>query len=180
MNDPPTPLVGLHLNTRVSSVEDITGMTQVPVLAEIGHSTGQGIIAVGPQSRQLAAEHLRGLRTNLQYLLTGKEEKAILITSSMSGEGKSFLSINLCLTLALAGKKVILLELDLRNPKISAALELSKDGLSKSGENALLDLQFPHPPDIGSLPQRSQTPAQTRRRNYFAGSTSGFCQSSCR
>jgi hypothetical protein len=49
-----------------------------------------------------------------------------------------------------------------------------------SAENALLDLQFPHPPDIGSLPQRSQTPAQTRRRNYFAGATSGFCQSSCR
>jgi capsular exopolysaccharide synthesis family protein len=48
----------------------------------------------------------------------------------MSGEGKSFLSINLCLTLALAGKKVILLELDLRNPKISAALELSKDGFT--------------------------------------------------
>jgi hypothetical protein len=48
------------------------------------------------------------------------------------------------------------------------------------GENALLDLQIPHPPDIGSLPQRSQTPAQTRHRNYFAGSTSGFCQSSCR
>jgi hypothetical protein len=49
-----------------------------------------------------------------------------------------------------------------------------------SGENALLDLQFPHPPDIGSLPQRSQTPEQTRRRNYFAGATSDFCQSSCR
>jgi len=48
------------------------------------------------------------------------------------------------------------------------------------GENALLDLQIPHPPDVGSLPQRSQTPAQTRRRNYFASSTSGFCQSSCR
>ncbi len=118
------------LNTRVSSAEDIAGLTAVPVLAEISHSTEPGIIAVTMHSRQLAAEHLRGLRTNLQYLLTGKDEKSILITSSMSGEGKSFLSINLCLTLALAGKKIILLELDLRNPKISAALELSKEGFT--------------------------------------------------
>ena len=118
------------LNTRVSSAEDIQALTQVPVLAEIGHSTEESIIAVSMQSRQLAAEHLRGLRTNLQYLLTGKDEKNILITSSMSGEGKSFLSINLCLTLALAGKKAILLELDLRNPKISGALDLSKEGFT--------------------------------------------------
>ncbi|MBS1566123.1 MAG: CpsD/CapB family tyrosine-protein kinase [Bacteroidetes bacterium] len=100
------------------------------MLAEIGHSTEGDIIAVSMQSRQLAAEHLRGLRTNLQYLLTGKEEKSILITSSMSGEGKSFLSINLCITLALAGKKVVLLELDLRKPKVSENLGLAKDGFT--------------------------------------------------
>lgn len=118
------------LNTRVASTEDINNITQTPVLAEIGHSTEGNIIAVSLQSRQLAAEHLRGLRTNLQYLLTGKEEKTILITSSMSGEGKSFLSINLCITLALAGKKVILVELDLRKPKVSENLGLAKDGFT--------------------------------------------------
>ncbi len=118
------------LNTRVASMEDINAITQTPVLAEIGHSTEGNIIAVSLQSRQLAAEHLRGLRTNLQYLLTGKDEKTILITSSMSGEGKSFLSINLSITLALAGKKVILVELDLRKPKVSENLGLAKDGFT--------------------------------------------------
>jgi capsular exopolysaccharide synthesis family protein len=118
------------LNTRVASIEDINAITHTPVLAEIGHSTEGNVIAVSLQSRQLAAEHLRGLRTNLQYLLTGKDEKTILITSSMSGEGKSFLSINLCITLALAGKKVILVELDLRKPKVSENLGLAKDGFT--------------------------------------------------
>jgi len=118
------------LNTRVASADDISAITQTPVLAEIAHSTEENIIAVSLQSRQLTAEHLRGLRTHLQYLLTGKEEKTILITSSMSGEGKSFLSINLSITLALAGKKVILVELDLRKPKVSENLGLAKDGFT--------------------------------------------------
>jgi tyrosine-protein kinase Etk/Wzc len=118
------------LNTRVASSDDIKTLTQTPVLAEIAHSTEDNIIAVSLQSRQLAAEHLRGLRTQLQYLLAGKEEKSILITSSMSGEGKSFLSINLSITLALAGKKVILVELDLRKPKVSENLGLAKDGFT--------------------------------------------------
>ena len=118
------------VNTRVASMEDIVNNTSIPVLAEIGHSSTEQAIAVTMNSRQLIAEQFRSLRTNLQYLIPGKQEKIILITSSMSGEGKSFLSINLAATLALANKKVILLEFDLRKPKISQTLSLEKRGFT--------------------------------------------------
>ncbi len=119
-----------YFNNRVNSIEDINALTSVPVLAEIGHNNEKDIVTISLKSRQLIAEQLRSLRTNLQYLLPGEHEKTILVTSSMSGEGKSFLSINLCAALALAGKKVILLELDLRKPKISDNLNLRKVGFS--------------------------------------------------
>jgi len=118
------------INTKVASMEDIVNNTSIPVLAEIGHNGANQIVAVTMNSRQLIAEQFRSLRTNLQYLIPNKQEKTILITSSMSGEGKSFLSINLAATLALANKKVILLELDLRKPKISENLNLQKTGFT--------------------------------------------------
>lgn len=119
-----------YFNNRVNSIEDINALTSVPVLAEIGHNNEKDIVTISLKSRQLIAEQLRSLRTNLQYLLPNEHEKTILITSSMSGEGKSFLSINLSAALALAGKKVILLELDLRKPKISENLSLQKAGFT--------------------------------------------------
>ncbi len=64
----------------------------------------------------------RLLRTNLQFLAAGKENKVILITSSFGGEGKSFITVNLGMSLALARKKVILLGFDLRKPKLSTYL----------------------------------------------------------
>ncbi|WP_162915547.1 GumC family protein [Paraflavitalea soli] len=118
------------INTKVASMEDIVNNTTIPVLAEIGHNNANQVVAVTMNSRQLIAEQFRSLRTNLQYLIPNKLEKTILITSSMSGEGKSFLSINLAATLALANKKVILLELDLRKPKISENLGLQKTGFT--------------------------------------------------
>lgn len=118
------------INTKVSSLEDITSHTSVPILTEISHNVDNNIVAVSMKSRQLVAEQFRSLRTSLQYILSGKNEKVILITSSMSGEGKSFLSINLCTILALAGKKAILLELDLRKPKITNNLGLEKKGFT--------------------------------------------------
>lgn len=118
------------LNNKIVSPLDITGNTRVPLLAEINHYKDKDAIAVALGSRQIVAEQFRSLRTNLQYLLPSANEKVILVTSSMSGEGKSFLSINLCAALALAGKKVILLELDLRKPKITENLRLNKTGFS--------------------------------------------------
>lgn len=79
-------------------------------------------------SKSFIAEQFRILRTNLQY--TGSSSgynKTILLTSSMSGEGKSFVSINLAASIALLDKKVVIMELDLRKPKISKYLGISED-----------------------------------------------------
>ena len=59
------------------------------------------------------------MRTNLQFLLTNKNDKVILLTSSVSGEGKSFVSINLAASFALLNKKVVLVGLDIRSPKLA-------------------------------------------------------------
>lgn len=114
-------------NVKISGKEDIRNLTAMGIIAEIGHSdTGEEIV-VFKESKTVIAEQFRALRTNMQFLLAGEEEKVILMTSSMSGEGKSFVALNLAVTLALSGEKVALLELDLRKPKISEALELKNN-----------------------------------------------------
>lgn len=113
------------LNTRIANKEDIEKGTQVPIIAEIGHNEGgNGGIVVTRASRSPVSEQFRMLRTNLQYLFTKADDKVVMLTSSMPGEGKSFVSSNLAAILALSGKKVALLELDLRKPRISAAMDI--------------------------------------------------------
>jgi capsular exopolysaccharide synthesis family protein len=118
-------------NLKIDSRNAIAEATRMPILGEIGHNETDEIVVVQNNSRSILSEQFRALRTNLQFLFTGKNDKAILITSSMSGEGKSFIAINLANTIALSNKKVVLLELDLRKPKISEHLNIhSKKGFS--------------------------------------------------
>lgn len=111
-------------NVKITGKEDIKTLTTMSIIAEIGHSDTGDEIVVFKESKTVIAEQFRALRTNMQFLLAGEDEKVILLTSSMSGEGKSFVALNLAVTLALSGERVALLELDLRKPKISEALEL--------------------------------------------------------
>lgn len=113
------------LNTKVLTTDDVQEYTNVPVVARIEHIKTKDPLVVTMDARTAVAEQFRTLRTNLQYLLTGANEKVILVTSSMGNEGKSFVAINFASALALSGKKVLLLELDLRKPKLSADLHLS-------------------------------------------------------
>ncbi|MGM9476219.1 GumC family protein [Pedobacter sp. GSP4] len=115
------------LNTRITTKEEITSLTNVPVVGEISHNTSSDNLIVANQSRSAISEQFRALRTNLSFYLKSKEEKVILLTSSMSGEGKSFTAINLGNILALAGKRVLLMELDLRKPGLSAKLGVNND-----------------------------------------------------
>ncbi len=112
------------INTRLRTRADIEQVSDLPVIGEIGHHNQDKVLVAEVGNRSVVAEQFRALRTNLQYILTGLDEKTILITSCMSGEGKTFISINLASVLALAGKKVALLELDLRKPRVSASLGL--------------------------------------------------------
>lgn len=113
------------LNKRINQRTDITNVLPVPIVAEIGHSPREAILTVGKNTHTSLAEQFRAMRTNLQFVLAGSNKKVILLTSSMSGEGKSFIAMNLATIIAMSGKKVVLLEMDLRKPKVSERLGLS-------------------------------------------------------
>ena len=119
------------LNIRVRKRSDIEKHTDTPIVADISQATGNDPLIVVSKSRSMIAEQIRAMRSNLQYILPGKDDKVLLFTSSISGEGKSFVSLNLGASLATTGKKVIILELDLRKPKLNVALGIDNQiGLS--------------------------------------------------
>lgn len=111
-------------NDKVRSRDDITKRTQTPFIGEIGHVDKTHALVVADKSRSVIAEQFRILRTNLSFLI--KDNKTMLITSSISGEGKSFISLNLAAVLAISGKKVALLEFDLRKPRIMESIGVVK------------------------------------------------------
>jgi tyrosine-protein kinase Etk/Wzc len=115
------------LNVAVQTKEDITKRTVVPVVGEISQVIGKSVLAVADSSRSAISEQFRALRTNLSFFLREKDEKVVILTSSMSGEGKSFIAINFGNVLALSGKRVLLMELDLRKPGLSVKLNLQNN-----------------------------------------------------
>jgi capsular exopolysaccharide synthesis family protein len=114
-------------NSKVIFRKDIESTTQVPIIAELMQSSDAKDIVIKDGGRSLLAEQFRFLRTNLSYFGINKNKKVILISSSISGEGKSFVSSNLAISLSLTGKSVVILELDLRKPKISKTFNLPRD-----------------------------------------------------
>src|ERR1700722_4424317 len=112
------------LNIKVETKQDVENVTSIPIVGEIGSNKEINSVVVNNNSRSVLSEQFRSLRTNLQYLLHSQKSQVILLTSGMSGEGKSFITVNLGSTLAISGKKVVLLELDLRKPKISSSLDI--------------------------------------------------------
>lgn len=116
------------LNDKVTTRNDITKITNAPIVGEIGHSVEEKVLLFPERSRTVIAEQLRILRSNLNFLLgdIGDKKQTFMVTSSFSGEGKSFVSTNLGAAFAVTGKKVVILEFDLRKPKIIAGLGLAK------------------------------------------------------
>ncbi|MCB0633845.1 MAG: hypothetical protein KDD15_29140, partial [Lewinella sp.] len=110
------------LDNKIYNESEIQGLTQTPILGTIGlNKSGQPIV-VKAGSRTGIAEMFRLLRTNLNYLAGGKKQQSILVTSGMAGDGKTFIAVNLGISLALVNKKVILLGMDLRKPKLAKYL----------------------------------------------------------
>ncbi len=110
-------LVGFF-ETKIQSEETIKDLTNIPILGRIAFTKkGEGLV-VKQGSRSAIAEMFRLLRTNLNFLNVKNETQVMVVTSSVSGEGKSFIGLNLGMTIALSNKKVILLGLDLRKPKM--------------------------------------------------------------
>lgn len=113
------------LNRTVQERSDIEKYTNVPFLGEVVYDHSKSAIVISEGKRSFIAEQFRQLRTSLSYMGINETHKKALITSSISGEGKSFIAANLGISLALMGKKVIMIELDLRKPKLSSQFNIS-------------------------------------------------------
>ncbi len=119
------------LRDKVMSRADIEKNTNTPILGDVGHSVGQESLVVTSTSRKLISEQFRIIRSNLQYFTKGVTNPTIMVTSSFSGEGKSFISTNIGAVMALTGKKTVIMEFDIRKPKIVSGLDLKrKSGIS--------------------------------------------------
>ena len=124
----PIGLIALRefMQDKVLSRTDVEKYTSIPILGEIGHSDAKHSLVVTHNSRRLISEQFRITRTNLQYIIGRAEKPVIMVTSSFSGEGKSFISTNMGAVMALSGKKTVIMEFDIRKPKIMSGLDLKR------------------------------------------------------
>ncbi|NND32645.1 MAG: polysaccharide biosynthesis tyrosine autokinase [Saprospiraceae bacterium] len=141
------PFVGLAVKfffeTTVDSEDLVKKLTSIPIIGRISHFKGSEKIFVSQGKRTVISEMFRLIRTNLNYAMTKDEQQVMLVTSSVSAEGKSVVAINLGLAFALTDKKVIVLDLDLRRPTIASYLKSqSAPGVTNYlvGENTLEDV----------------------------------------
>ena len=136
------------LNDKIKSRKEIEKATKAPILADISYAEHNEALILSNLGRTVMAEQIRALRTNISFLNPGKGVQSLLFTSSMSGEGKSFISLNLGASLAMTDKKTIILELDMRKPKLQSALDMpNRHGLSNYlvGASELNDIIRPVP-----------------------------------
>jgi len=125
------PLVFIYvidvLNNKILNSKELKRLVKVPYLGSIGIKKEADVVVVREGNTTPIVEMFRIIRTNLQFMLAGKEKPVILITSSISGEGKSFTSINIAMSIALMKKKVVLVGLDIRSPMLGSYLHLTKE-----------------------------------------------------
>jgi capsular exopolysaccharide synthesis family protein len=126
------------MNNKVMVEDHIKEKTTVPILCTIPFTEQTNHVVISDTKRSAAAEMFRLMRANLQFIGEGISNKVIAITSSISGEGKSFITVNLGLTLAVAGKKVLIMEMDMRKPKLAGYLGHQK-GMGKALTEYLVD-----------------------------------------
>ena len=143
------PVVVIYLidltKFKIEGRADVEKLTSVPIAGDIPltdeKNTKEGSIAVFENQNNLMSETFRNIRTNIQFMLQNNK-KVILVTSTVSGEGKSFTSANLAISLSLLGKKVVIVGLDIRKPGLNKVFNLSskEKGITQYLANPEMDL----------------------------------------
>jgi capsular exopolysaccharide synthesis family protein len=119
------------LDKRINEREDISNNTSIPIIGVIGHSIQGRKLIAKEQPNSSFTESLRRIRSNLQFMLRETDQKVIMVTSSVSGEGKTFTATNLATVFAMNNKKVLLIGCDLRRPALHKIFNVKNhDGLS--------------------------------------------------
>lgn len=139
------PIVILYiyglLRNRIDGRADIEKITSLPIIGEMCTDKSGDAVIVSREATSSAAELFRMIRTNLQFVMGNPEDKVVMVTSSMSGEGKSFISINLAASLALSGNNVVLVGLDIRKPQLANYLGISAaPGVSQYLANSQIEV----------------------------------------
>jgi len=129
------PVIGIKirdlLRYQIETKEELEELSVVPILGEIPGNNSKGRAIIQENSSDSFTEMVRLLRTNLLFVLDSPDKKVINIVSSISGEGKTVVSINLAMSLALLDKKILIIGLDIRKPKLGEYLNLeNKKGIS--------------------------------------------------
>ncbi len=168
-------------NDRIADLEELKRLTAIPILATVPNSKRKRISPDEPKS--LMAESFRTARINLQYLNADAARQVVGMTSSTSGEGKTFCALNLATVMALSGKRVLLIDGDMRKPKVQDYLEMpdgaglstylvgeaSMDQAIRKSDVAGLDVITagpipPNPLELMESPRLAELFAQARTR----------------
>jgi capsular exopolysaccharide synthesis family protein len=131
------------LNDNIVTHEDVERTTKIPFIGTITHGSKREQGTIIAHARSPIGESFRSLRVNLQYLTLGKNANVIGITSSRESEGKTFCSVNLAAAMAHSGKRTILIDTDMRRPKVASYFQLkNKKGLSNFliGDSSIKDI----------------------------------------
>lgn len=112
------------LDTRIRNEHDVEGITDAPIVGGIAFDarTPENPLVLRDDPRSPRAESFRALRTNLQFLGVGESARSFVLTSSVPGEGKSTTAANLAIAMALSGQQVVIVDADMRKPRLSAYL----------------------------------------------------------
>ena len=109
------------LDNSINTTEDIEKLTKIPIIGVVGKNAEVGNLAVFDKPKSTIAESFRGIRSSLQFIYKKQKKegsKIVMLTSSISGEGKTFCTMNLATVFAMSNKRTVIVGLDLRKPKL--------------------------------------------------------------
>jgi len=128
------------MSNKITSIKEIEGITKTPILGILPYEprvNDNSRLLVMKEPKSATSEAFRSIRTNLEFMITGASNRIISVSSTISGEGKTFVTLNLAGVISMSGQKVVVLDLDLRRPKIHK--NFNHDEVSKGVSTILID-----------------------------------------